>query len=124
MDTTENGTENGLDLTKSTILAPFNTPEPEEKKFIIKIQKQLINKKIIKFSSKLREFDRRYERENNSQLDNGVYVQVVNDTQSPKTGSSTTKSKVLPQAALTNSKSSTMAVTRTLTTAHHGIGMS
>lgn len=32
---------------------------------------------MVKFSSKLREIDRRYERENNSQQDNGVYFQAA-----------------------------------------------
>ena len=39
----------------------------------------VVSKKTIKFCSKLREYNRKYERENNSQQDNGVYVQAVKD---------------------------------------------
>jgi len=34
-----------------------------------------INRNVIKFCSKLREFDRNYEKNNNCELDNGVYIE-------------------------------------------------
>jgi len=36
-----------------------------------------VTKKGIKFSSKLREVDRQYERDNNSNIDNGIYVRSM-----------------------------------------------
>jgi hypothetical protein len=110
LDTTENGSDIGLDLSKSTILAPFNTPEAEEKLFIENLEENMQSKKVVKFSSKIREFDRRYERDNNSQLDNGVYVQAINDLELPK--SSNRKSKAQP--SYYNSKVSTLANTQSL----------
>lgn len=77
LDTTENDAENDPDLSKSTVLAPFNSLEPNGDEFIESVSKKAVNKRAIKFHSKLREFDRKYERNNNSQLDNGVYVQPV-----------------------------------------------
>eukprot|EP00826_Nyctotherus_ovalis_P044005 TRINITY_DN4706_c0_g1_i14.p2 TRINITY_DN4706_c0_g1~~TRINITY_DN4706_c0_g1_i14.p2 ORF type:complete len:110 (-),score=20.43 TRINITY_DN4706_c0_g1_i14:100-429(-) len=35
----------------------------------------IVSRKSVKFCSKLREVDRQYERDNNSNIDNGVYVQ-------------------------------------------------
>ena len=73
LDTTESA-ENGADLSKSTILAPFNSNEPREQEFIESVKPLVVAKRTLKFSSKLREIDRQYERNNNSKLDNGVYV--------------------------------------------------
>jgi serine/threonine protein kinase len=73
LDTTENEDDN-TDLSRSAILAPFNTVEhnpPAEPHPEALLKKK---KNMIKFSSKLRELDRCYERNNNSQLDNGVYL--------------------------------------------------
>lgn len=84
LDTTENEGENGDDLSKSTILAPFNTPDPEGDITRAELQKIVVSKKTIKFCSKLREYNRRYERDNNSQQDNGVYVQAIKEPVSTK----------------------------------------
>ena len=76
LDATENSIENGIEVTKSIILAPFNSLEQDGyEEFLEEAEKHVAVKRIIKFKSKLREFDRRYERDNNSKLDNGVYVQ-------------------------------------------------
>jgi len=83
LDTTEIDPENDPDLSKSAILAPFNTVENNPAEFLKQIEDKYLPKKTIKLHSKLREFDRRYERNNNSQLDNGVYVQPVGGA-SPK----------------------------------------
>ena len=83
LDTMENEAENDLNQSKSTVLAPFNSLETEQERFIRGIERGVQPKKMLKFSSKLREYDRRYERNNNSQLDNGVYVQPVGGA-SPK----------------------------------------
>lgn len=79
LDATENENGDSEDLSKSTILAPFNTPDPEGSIKLNKMQNLIVSKKAIKFSSKLRELDRKYERDNNSQQDNGIYVQEVNN---------------------------------------------
>jgi hypothetical protein len=73
LDTSESA-ENGADMSKSTILAPFNSNEPHEQEFVESVTPLVVPKRTLKFSSKLREFDRQYERNNNSKLDNGVYV--------------------------------------------------
>ena len=44
----------------------------------------VLDKKVIKYRSKLREFNRKYERDNNSKLDNGVYVQGANGQETKK----------------------------------------
>lgn len=74
-------TEHNLDTTvnksneesKSEILAPFNTNE-ENSRFMESVEPLIVSRKAIKFSSKLREINRRYERDNNSNNDNGIYV--------------------------------------------------
>ena len=87
LDTTVNN-ENEADLSKSAILAPFNSNEPNEQSFIESVQPLIISKKAIKFCSKLREIDRQYERDNNSKIDNGVYLQsaisALSSPSSPK----------------------------------------
>ena len=76
LDTTDmNGSED--DLSKSSILAPFNSNETDEDKFMKSVEPMIVSRKIIKFCSKLREANRQYERDNNSNIDNGVYVQQV-----------------------------------------------
>jgi len=57
--------------TKSQMLAPFNTIESDLEKgedYEVKNKKD-----IIKFSGKVRDLDRQYERNNNEEVDNGVY---------------------------------------------------
>ena len=70
-------------MNKSSILAPFNSNETEED-FIGEVQPLIESRKIIKFSSKLREINRQYERDNNSNIDNGVYVQQMSPRSSLK----------------------------------------
>ena len=55
---------------RSVILAPFNTTDEEEdeEQFSLKIEE-----KKIKFLAKVREYNRQFERNNNCDLDNGVY---------------------------------------------------
>lgn len=55
-------------------MAPYNSKEPNENIFIEAISPMIISKKAIKFCPKLREINRQYERNNNSKLDNGVYL--------------------------------------------------
>jgi len=81
LEATESATS---DLSKSTVLAPFNTNVPDENEMLETIKPLIISKKNIKFYSKLREIDRQYERDNNSNIDNGIYVQRVSTTGSFK----------------------------------------
>jgi len=74
LDTSENNGANE-DLSKSDILAPFNTNEDNSDKFLKSIEPMIMSRKMLKFSSKLRDVNRKYERDNNSNIDNGVYIQ-------------------------------------------------
>ena len=75
MDTTRNCIESdAVDISKSVILAPFNSLVKSD--IDEDISDLVADKKIIKFKSKLREYDRRYERDNNSKIDNGMYVKA------------------------------------------------
>jgi len=61
---------------KSFILAPFNTTQGSSNSNTLSIP--LYNKKdIIKFGAKARDADRQYEKNNNGDLDNGVYNDMV-----------------------------------------------
>ncbi len=81
LNTTENVEQSGLEHTKSLILAPFNTIERDTQQFLDAVLPLVVPKRTVKLSSQLRELDRRYERENNSRLDNGVYVQLASSQQ-------------------------------------------
>ena len=66
---------------KSIILAPFNTTDDKSETSII--DKSIIGKDRLIFSSKVRELNRQYERNNNCELDIGIYK----DVSKPKKGS-------------------------------------
>ena len=72
---TENNEEE--ELNKSIIMAPYNTNESDEENFIETVRPLILNKRIVKFSSKLRKINREYERNNNSNIDNGIYLKPV-----------------------------------------------
>lgn len=86
LDTTTN--KSGDEGSRSDILAPFNTNEGEEEDFIRSVEPLVVSRRTIKFSSKLREINRRYERDNNSNIDNGIYVNAVTPDLAPKLHSS------------------------------------
>lgn len=71
LDTETNEEE---ELNKSIVMAPYNTNESDEENFIETVEALVVSKRIIKFSSKLREINREYERDNNSNIDNGIYL--------------------------------------------------
>jgi len=54
--------------TKSLILAPFNTTE----RGTVKIE-EICDKRIIKLGAKVKEVDKQYEKNNNCEVNNGVY---------------------------------------------------
>ena len=62
--------------TKSIILAPFNSTTSEMIEGSSD-QKAIDKKELIKFSPKVRDYDRQYEKNNNGELDNGVYNKFV-----------------------------------------------
>lgn len=74
LDSSMNGSFKNL-TTKSNILGPFNTVKSDEssESELDALQK----KEIMKFSDKIRDFDRQYEKNNNGDLDNGVYNKFV-----------------------------------------------
>ena len=63
--------DNATDLSKSSVLGPYNTIKKDELEDEFELEE-----KIIKFKPKLREIDRRYERDNNSNVDNGMYLET------------------------------------------------
>ncbi len=69
-DLTRNMTE------KSVILAPFNTTKGESQKSD-RNAPMLEKRTAIRFSGKVRDVDRQYEKNNNGDVDNGVYNQLV-----------------------------------------------
>ena len=60
------------DTSKSNILAPFNSTQTDHSIECLSVE-QLRSRTAIKFGQKVREIDRQYERNNNCELDNGVY---------------------------------------------------
>ena len=81
IDSTQNDLTKNI-TTKSIILAPFNSTLTEYTKSyesVRKIPKTEIRNKseIIKFSAKVRDIDRQYEKNNNGDLDNGVYNKLI-----------------------------------------------
>jgi hypothetical protein len=65
---------------KSIILAPFNSTKTHLSLSLQDSVKELIvRKKIVKFHAKVKELDRQYEKNNNCELDNGVYNKAVDE---------------------------------------------
>ena len=62
--------------TKSVILAPFNSSASDiNAKIPSYIKKLIVSKDKIKFGPRVREVNRKYEENNNQEVDNGVYNQ-------------------------------------------------
>jgi len=59
---------------KSLILAPFNTKQSSEEELT---DYKIEDRNIIGFSAKVRDNDRQYEKDNNGEVDNGVYNKFV-----------------------------------------------
>jgi len=73
--------------TKSVILAPFNSTMTHESQN--SNDPPIIKKnKIIKFGVKVKDIDRQYEANNNWDLDNGVFNEFINNTDSDEEGKS------------------------------------
>ena len=71
------------DMTKSVILAPFNTTQSHTNIEDLPMSGcDLIDKRlIINFSDNIRDIDRQFEKNNNSNIDNGVYTKFVYKSQ-------------------------------------------
>ena len=67
--------------TKSIILAPFNSTKSHVSSFSAIVKNNIFSKhEIMKFKAKVREIDWKYEDNNNSKLDNGVYNKFANNS--------------------------------------------
>jgi hypothetical protein len=65
---------------KSIILAPFNSTLTDLPSDLCGSVKELIvPRKVLKFAARCKEIDRQYEKNNNCELDNGVYNKAVED---------------------------------------------
>jgi len=80
---------------KSFILAPFNSTYNESTKDSRKLEAEIYEKgEILKLSAKVRDADRQYERNNNGDLDNGVYNKMVCASQDNKSESGSSKDSI------------------------------
>ncbi len=67
---------------KSVILAPFNSTRSHQSDMHDSVKELLIEKKPVKLCSKVRDVDRQYEKNNNCEVDNGVYNKFAYDSES------------------------------------------
>eukprot|EP01022_Parablepharisma_sp_SALTPOND_P008062 TRINITY_DN135136_c0_g1_i1.p1 TRINITY_DN135136_c0_g1~~TRINITY_DN135136_c0_g1_i1.p1 ORF type:complete len:1066 (-),score=121.39 TRINITY_DN135136_c0_g1_i1:164-3244(-) len=77
-------TQNDLtrnNTTKSLILAPFNSVVSCEEDNQAEVSETYEKKKVIKFAAKVKEIDRQYEKNNNGEVDNGVYNKCAYSTE-------------------------------------------
>ena len=74
LDNTEHGIGEEINSDKSFVLDPYNSLEKDNVDILKNLEAEVLPRKTLKFSSKLREYNRKYERENNSKLDNGIYL--------------------------------------------------
>ena len=74
IDSSSQDIENSLLCDTNKVLDPFNSMESNQELLSTNIKEEIVSNKTIKFRSKLREHNRKYERDNNSNIDNGVYV--------------------------------------------------
>jgi len=75
--------QNRNETSKSLILAPFNSSQSDlgsSSDYISKDCSVNQKKDIIKFSAKVRDVDRQYEKNNNGDIDNGVYNKFICDS--------------------------------------------
>lgn len=74
IDSTQNALIKNV-TTKSVVLAPFNSTLSDIQFSLFKdmVSQTILKKKILKFKGRVKELDREYEKNNNGDLDNGVY---------------------------------------------------
>lgn len=80
IDSTQNELTKNI-TSKSVILAPFNSTLTERSDcHDDSTEKLMLEKKVLKLGAKVREVDRQYEKNNNCEVDNGVYNKCVTMT--------------------------------------------
>jgi hypothetical protein len=62
-------------------LAPFNSTQTDKSEASFISPEEIVPKSIVKFKAKVREVDRQFERNNNCEVDNGVYNKEDVDVQ-------------------------------------------
>jgi serine/threonine protein kinase len=83
-------TQNDLtrnNTSKSVILAPFNSTRSHQSDLHDSLKDLIVEKKVIKLAAKVRDVDRQYEKNNNCEVDNGVYNKFAYDTPSKESDS-------------------------------------
>ena len=77
--------------TKSVILAPFNSPITEgnedldQYKMLPGVEVFANKARVVKYGIRVKDIDRQYEQNNNQDLDNGVFNNFVNQSDSAGT---------------------------------------
>ena len=75
LDSTQNSMLKNC-TSKSIILAPFNSTRSNLEEYVTMsktVKEMMQSKGCIKFAPRVRDIDKKYEIENNAELDNGVY---------------------------------------------------
>ena len=67
---------------KSIILAPFNSTMSHPSEIEDPAKELIKDKKILRLAAKVRDVDRQYEKNNNCDVDNGVYNQFAYESES------------------------------------------
>ena len=75
---TQNDIENLNVLTKSNVLAPFNSSMVEEESEEID-ERMILPFKVVKFTGKTKELNHNYELNNNGDIDNGILIDRVEE---------------------------------------------
>lgn len=72
-------------VAKSLVLGPFNTSlsESEVTEFVPHECDLLDKRKVIKLMGKVREADDKYEKDNNGEIDNGIYTKLIHNSNEP-----------------------------------------
>jgi hypothetical protein len=68
--------------TQSVILAPFNSTLTHQSELHESMEDLILDKKVVKLAAKVRDVDRQYEKNNNCEVDNGVYNKFAYDSES------------------------------------------
>eukprot|EP01022_Parablepharisma_sp_SALTPOND_P013440 TRINITY_DN17_c0_g1_i1.p4 TRINITY_DN17_c0_g1~~TRINITY_DN17_c0_g1_i1.p4 ORF type:complete len:463 (+),score=67.94 TRINITY_DN17_c0_g1_i1:1612-3000(+) len=87
IDSTQNDLTRNI-TTKSIILAPFNSTQSDLSETKYRQARVYEKGEILKFGAKVRDADRQYEKNNNGDLDNGVYNKMVCATHQKSVSSS------------------------------------
>ena len=64
---------------KSRIFAPFNTTKSHQSEIHESIEELILDKKAVRLSSRIKDADKQYEKNNNCEVDNGIYNEFINN---------------------------------------------